>query len=495
MKKILALILSMVLIISSISTSLFTVHAATGVTSSTNYTKLKNYINTYGKTNDSGNKWLVYTSSTDSMIFYYYIESKSSGILFGLLTDSDDSSRVVHTMEFLLTSSSRYISVDMDVFYYRYSSCLDAVSGTKSVDRSAYTGSNTYTLSNKGSYITASQFSDMFSSSLQLLCKFWDVQLYSSLGIGLEELGFVSYSGKGSKVCDTPSSYHTGSSVTQNAYSATCTTDGYTGDIYCSSCGEKKASGSVISSVGYHTYDNDCDSICNVCNQTRTVVGHQYDNDRDITCNTCGDIREVILNENGPQIVVESVNGKPGETVKVNINVKNNPGIASMALDIEYDSILTLTNIEYNSNVDGTYTLPSTMESPVKLNWVNTENATEDWTFATLTFTVSENAEAGSVADVSVTYDENDIYDFDTEANIYFQIVDGKVNVTKHLPGDINGDGNINNKDVTRLLKYLTGWDVEFEENSLDVNGDGSINNKDVTRLLKYLTGWDVKIY
>ena len=61
-------------------------------------------------------------------------------------------------------------------------------------------------------------------------------------------------------------------------------------------------------------------------------------------------------------------------------------------------------------------------------------------------------------------------------------------------PGDINGDGDVNNKDVTRLFQYLSEWDVDADENALDVNGDGTVNNKDLTRLFQYLSGWDVEI-
>ena len=63
------------------------------------------------------------------------------------------------------------------------------------------------------------------------------------------------------------------------------------------------------------------------------------------------------------------------------------------------------------------------------------------------------------------------------------------------LPGDINSDYQVDNKDLTRLFQYLTDWNVEVESKTLDVNGDGEVNNKDLTRLYQYLSGWEVEIY
>ena len=63
-----------------------------------------------------------------------------------------------------------------------------------------------------------------------------------------------------------------------------------------------------------------------------------------------------------------------------------------------------------------------------------------------------------------------------------------------HIPGDINGDGEVDNKDLTRLFQYLSNWDVAVVEPALDVNGDSSVDNKDLTRLFQYLSNWDVEI-
>ncbi|MBR3473738.1 MAG: dockerin type I repeat-containing protein, partial [Oscillospiraceae bacterium] len=56
-------------------------------------------------------------------------------------------------------------------------------------------------------------------------------------------------------------------------------------------------------------------------------------------------------------------------------------------------------------------------------------------------------------------------------------------------------DGKVNNKDVTRLQRYLKGAAVEVNEAALDVNGDGKVNNKDLTRLQRCVKGADVELH
>ena len=61
--------------------------------------------------------------------------------------------------------------------------------------------------------------------------------------------------------------------------------------------------------------------------------------------------------------------------------------------------------------------------------------------------------------------------------------------------GDIDGNAEVDNRDLLLLFKHLTGHNDKVNESALDVNGDGAVNNKDFTRLFKYLSGWDVVIY
>lgn len=57
------------------------------------------------------------------------------------------------------------------------------------------------------------------------------------------------------------------------------------------------------------------------------------------------------------------------------------------------------------------------------------------------------------------------------------------------LAGDINLDGNVDNKDVAVLFRHLNGDTAKVDETACDTNGDGNTDNKDVVVLFRYLSG------
>ena len=59
-------------------------------------------------------------------------------------------------------------------------------------------------------------------------------------------------------------------------------------------------------------------------------------------------------------------------------------------------------------------------------------------------------------------------------------------------PGDANGDGNVNMKDLVILQRYLNNWNVEIDINACDLNGDEKVNMKDFVLLQRLLNGWKV---
>ncbi|MBQ8857591.1 MAG: GBS Bsp-like repeat-containing protein [Lachnospiraceae bacterium] len=269
-------------------------------------------------------------------------------------------------------------------------------------------------------------------------------------------------------ICELPYEEHLHSYVGSMTKEATCQETGL--KTYTCSCGD--------------TYT-----------ETIKATGHNYSNGSCTKCGSADPDYETDVDINSPQIIVESKTASSGDSVDVTIALKNNPGVASMKLKVSFDSLLTLENVSYNSSIGGQSQQPQNMTSPVTLNWYNGSADSEgDWTFATLTFKVSEDAEADTTANITVTYNADDVYDI-SETNIDFAVQNGAIIIADYLPGDINGDGYVNNKDLTRLFQYLSDWDVEVVQAALDVNGDGSINNKDQTRLFQYLSDWDVVIY
>ena len=53
------------------------------------------------------------------------------------------------------------------------------------------------------------------------------------------------------------------------------------------------------------------------------------------------------------------------------------------------------------------------------------------------------------------------------------------------IPGDTNGDGEIDNKDVVVLFRYVSGNKSGAVEENCDYNGDGETDNKDVVALFR----------
>ncbi len=86
----------------------------------------------------------------------------------------------------------------------------------------------------------------------------------------------------------------------------------------------------------------------------------------------------------------------------------------------------------------------------------------------------------------------------DVSPHVYDDATDDECNICGAKKGgesgDINGDANINNKDLGLLMQYLNGWNVEISVDAADVNRDGSVNNKDYGLLMQYLNGWDVQL-
>ena len=55
------------------------------------------------------------------------------------------------------------------------------------------------------------------------------------------------------------------------------------------------------------------------------------------------------------------------------------------------------------------------------------------------------------------------------------------------LPGDVNGDGDTNARDIALLQRYVAKWEVTMDATAADVNKDGDINARDIALLQRFV--------
>ena len=245
----------------------------------------------------------------------------------------------------------------------------------------------------------------------------------------------------------------------------------------CSECQDKI-------DIAIHVYDNACDTTCNVCGYVRTVEPHAYsttwltnsaqhwhectvcgdkkdldnhvfDNACDTTCNICGYVRTVkphsysdVWSQDGTQHWHEcTVCGDKKD-------------LAAHVFDNDCDA---------TCNVCG-YVRETTHS--YSEDWSNDE--TNHWHVCTV---------CGDKADIA-----DHVYDDDHDATC--NVCGYERTVSAYTPGDINGDGGIDDKDISALKRYLAGWDIIVVEALLDINGDGVVDDKDANYLARSLAGW-----
>ena len=193
------------------------------------------------------------------------------------------------------------------------------------------------------------------------------------------------------------------------------------------------------------------------------------------------------IDENAPQITMNSVTTAAGKEIALDLMIKNNPGIAGLAVSLKYDeSVLTLKEVK-NGDLFSAFTAAK------NYIWDESENVNVDGKLATFIFMVAEDADAGDYEIEIITRSCANI-DLD---DVELLPVNSIITVTDFLYGDANGDGEINMKDVVLLRKYMANFDYDTGTSTVaielgaDANGDGQVNMKDVVLLRKYMANFD----
>ena len=104
-----------------------------------------------------------------------------------------------------------------------------------------------------------------------------------------------------------------------------------------------------------------------------------------------------------------NASGYRGDTVTVDVNLNNNPGLISMKFQVSYSDDLTLVSVSNSGLLNGWTTPAPTISSPYTLRWADslaTTNNTATGTLVTLTFRIKDNADIGAQT-VTITFNES----------------------------------------------------------------------------------------
>lgn len=238
-----------------------------------------------------------------------------------------------------------------------------------------------------------------------------------------------------------------------------------------------------------------------------------------------------------PQIVVSTENAVVGEEVTISVSLKNNTGICGMDFGINYDQTkLKLTEVERGTVLSNAFYMSSGtldfMPYRTILASSDKQDFTDDGVIVEFHFEVLETAETGFTP-IEISDDNQKKYVNVSDESLEIEEISGGVNisaktettttklttsttttsnttttesttttstitesttttttpVTNYSLGDVNGDGYLDAKDASMILKsyaYISagGSISDIEKMSADVNKDGLIDADDASIIL-----------
>ena len=145
-------------------------------------------------------------------------------------------------------------------------------------------------------------------------------------------------------------------------------------------------------------------------------------------------VTAIYKKSTSPTISLSSVTVKSNEkTAKVNVDIANNPGIASLVLDINYPKELKLKDVEFNQkSLNGAMsTTAKPFTNPQRISIINsTKEIKSNGTFATLTFELPKDLKSDFSGSIIATYNAENVFDIDMN-NVQFETINGKILISK----------------------------------------------------------------
>ncbi|MCL2153183.1 MAG: cohesin domain-containing protein [Oscillospiraceae bacterium] len=188
--------------------------------------------------------------------------------------------------------------------------------------------------------------------------------------------------------------------------------------------------------------------------------------------------------------------GRPGDNVTVAFSLQDNPGLASLALDIYYDAIglelegitsvrrgYALDNLIFTGVNSTTYT-----NNPFRVSWFSTSNDNSNGDILLVTFRILETAEEAYYCVWANCLQANTRDEGLNLVSVNTQ--DGGVFVINYIYGDADGDGEVTLGDAIRIAQYINGWTLDIDIRAADVDGDGEVTLADAILIAQYINGW-----
>lgn len=135
-------------------------------------------------------------------------------------------------------------------------------------------------------------------------------------------------------------------------------------------------------------------------------------------------------NITSPSIIVDNiVTNADIKTIDIAISIANNPGISSLKFDVSYDSILTLTNVVFDSAFGAYVTAPTPYTNPQTITCISPlAEISTNGEFATLTFDISDTVTVDTVANITISLHQDEIYDENFD-EVIFEVINGNVTI------------------------------------------------------------------
>jgi len=186
------------------------------------------------------------------------------------------------------------------------------------------------------------------------------------------------------------------------------------------------------------------------------------------------------------EFTITDVKGVANKTVHVEVRVSENSQIASLGLELNFDSSKLLV-AEYTTGdllASGLSAINGNVSDKVILSFASMEPLTDSGTLFSVDFDVTT-TDVNDIIDMYITVTE--ITDINGDS-LTSTAVAGTVEVVDLLYGDINFDNKISSVDALMLLSAATE-EIILDENEAkagDVNGDGEVSVSDALQILYF---------